>query len=247
MSNKTSPKSPQKNSRNKKTPNTREKKKAPQGLQVKLLISKALGYAILLGSLFVKIPQIIKIVRAGSVKGISFSMFFLELIGYIIGFSYGFSFKQPINTYGENLFLMIQNFVILYLIYFYTTGVNTEFMILVSLMAVGLSILASNKVPKKFLETLKGFSILIFIVSKLPQIWQNYQAGDVGQLDLFGFVLNFGGSLIRIFTTLTELKNDYITLASFIVATLLNGILVGQILYYGPYVGLFLNLLQELK
>jgi mannose-P-dolichol utilization defect protein 1 len=47
---------------------------------LKITISKGLGYAIIAGSAILKVPQILKIVKAGSVEGISKSLFYLETL-----------------------------------------------------------------------------------------------------------------------------------------------------------------------
>jgi mannose-P-dolichol utilization defect protein 1 len=46
------------------------------------MLSKLLGYLIILGSAIVKVPQIRKILRENSVEGLSLEMFVLEIIGY---------------------------------------------------------------------------------------------------------------------------------------------------------------------
>lgn len=46
------------------------------------MLSKLLGYLIILGSAIVKVPQITKILRENSVEGLSLEMFVLEIIGY---------------------------------------------------------------------------------------------------------------------------------------------------------------------
>lgn len=50
------------------------------------MLSKALGYLIILGSLIVKVPQILKILQSNSVEGLSLEMFVLEIVGYSILF-----------------------------------------------------------------------------------------------------------------------------------------------------------------
>lgn len=45
------------------------------------MLSKALGWLVLLGALFVKVPQVIAILNKKSVVGLSLSMFLLELLG----------------------------------------------------------------------------------------------------------------------------------------------------------------------
>jgi mannose-P-dolichol utilization defect protein 1 len=98
---------------------------------VKLLISKLLGYAIILGAFGIKIPQIIKIQANKSVAGISMSMYLLETVGFLISSSYGYVNQFPFSTYGESLIILIQNYVVVYLMFHYTTGVNFNFLLLV--------------------------------------------------------------------------------------------------------------------
>uniref|UniRef100_A0A8D2LFM9 Mannose-P-dolichol utilization defect 1 n=1 Tax=Varanus komodoensis TaxID=61221 RepID=A0A8D2LFM9_VARKO len=63
---------------------------------LKILISKALGFAIVAGSLMVKLPQIFKILGARSAEGLSFHSILLELtaitgtIAYSIANSFPF-------------------------------------------------------------------------------------------------------------------------------------------------------------
>lgn len=47
---------------------------------IKLTLSKGIGYAIIAGSFILKVPQIAKILKAGSVEGISRSLFYLETL-----------------------------------------------------------------------------------------------------------------------------------------------------------------------
>ena len=85
----------------------------------------------------------------------------------------------------------------------------------------------NNKIPIKQ----NSSSLLFLIISRLTQIWANYQNGNTGKLSsvtVFAFAL---GSLARVFTTLSEV-DDIIILTGFIVGTVLNFILVFQVLYY---------------
>jgi uncharacterized protein with PQ loop repeat len=50
----------------------------PQRMEV---VSQLLGYAIIVGSFALKIPQIMKILGSKSVVGLSFPMFALEMFG----------------------------------------------------------------------------------------------------------------------------------------------------------------------
>lgn len=63
------------------------------------------------------------------------------------------------------------------------------------------------------------------------QIVSNFKQGHTGQLAFVTLVLNFGGSVARLFTTLQE-TGDPVQLLGFGVAILLNGTLVLQVLLF---------------
>jgi mannose-P-dolichol utilization defect protein 1 len=44
--------------------------------------------------------------------------------------------------------------------------------------------------------------------------------------------LTFAGSLARVFTTFQEMPDDAMMIASFVIASSLNGVLFAQVLYY---------------
>jgi mannose-P-dolichol utilization defect protein 1 len=102
------------------------------------LVSKLLGFAIIAGSLTIKVPQILKIVNSGSAAGVANSMFMLELVGYLVvllvpilkGYSaiqffliinydryvitmlYSYTRGFAFNTYGETVFIGIQSILL---------------------------------------------------------------------------------------------------------------------------------------
>lgn len=47
------------------------------------ILSKILGYSIIVGSSIIKVPQIINILKSRKVEGLNIYMFMLELIGYV--------------------------------------------------------------------------------------------------------------------------------------------------------------------
>uniref|UniRef100_K1R7D3 Mannose-P-dolichol utilization defect 1 protein n=1 Tax=Magallana gigas TaxID=29159 RepID=K1R7D3_MAGGI len=60
-----------------------------------VVLSKALGYGIILGAVLVKLPQIMKIVSAGSGKGISLVAVMCELFAISATTTYGFAMSFP--------------------------------------------------------------------------------------------------------------------------------------------------------
>ena len=74
----------------------------------KLVISKVLGYGIVAGSLLVKLPQILKIAKAGSVAGLSGASINIEMLASTCSLAYYVGLGYPFSTWGENLFLCVQ-------------------------------------------------------------------------------------------------------------------------------------------
>jgi len=59
----------------------------------------------------------------------------------------------------------------------------------------------------------------------------NYRNGSTGQLSAVTIALLFGGALARIFTSIQE-TGDITVIATYVVTFVVNGILLGQIIYY---------------
>ena len=82
---------------------------------IKMTISKLLSLVILLGSLIIKIPQIIVILKNKSVKGISVNSYIFEMISNAANIVYYMYIGLPVKSYGENYSLLISNFISNYL------------------------------------------------------------------------------------------------------------------------------------
>lgn len=165
----------------------------------------------------------------------------METLAYLITFIYAYRNQFPFSTYGENLFLTIQNVLITLLIIHYfphpqsflTTKrapSNTPVVFLASVITF-VTIYVLLVVPLSTLQLLQMGTVPISLVSKLPQISQNYSNKSTGQLSVFAVVSQILGCAARLFTTLTEV-DDVILLAGFALAFVLNVILGIQIWQY---------------
>ena len=92
-------------------------------------------------------------------------------------------------------------------------------------------LLFTDTVPHTLLPTLQMLVAPCVILSRAPQIYQNFKTKSTGQLSLITWFANFGGGLARVFTTFREVQ-DPLVLGTFILATFLNGIIVAQIFIY---------------
>ncbi|KAI7898562.1 uncharacterized protein BX663DRAFT_533310 [Cokeromyces recurvatus] len=201
---------------------------------IKLAISKALGLGIVIGGAIVKIPQIITILRHKSAQGLSLASFLLETCAYLIVLMYNTRLYHPFSTYGEVLFMTLQNIVITMLIVYYNNKQARTMMkmtILLLLSTLVVTVLMLLTVPSWFMALLYAAQIPIGLASKIPQIRANYINQSTGQLSVFAVLNYFLGTTARTFTTWTEL-DDPIMLGGNLIASFLNGILVLQLFIY---------------
>lgn len=193
-----------------------------------IFLSKILSIGILIGAFFIRIPQIFCILKARSTQGISDLMYHFENISCIISMAYGFRTGMPFTTYGENYFLLIQNYIILFLIYYYERTLHYR----IGCFSVLWFILFYQIIPISFLNwVVICIPIPLNIISRIPQIWLLYQEKSAGSVSLLMNVANTGGSLIRIFNIITETFDIYI-LMGYIVSLSLHLIIVSQLIYY---------------
>ncbi|XP_072447460.1 mannose-P-dolichol utilization defect 1 protein-like [Chiloscyllium punctatum] len=167
---------------------------------LKLLLSKVLGLSIIAGSVMVKLPQILKIVRARSTEGLNFNSILLEMLAITGTMVYGMRNLFPFSSWGEALFLMLQTLTIGFLILHYSGQTQTGVSCLLVYFAM-LILLLSPLTPLKVVTLLQALNLPAIMVSRLIQIVTNYRNGHTGQLSAITVFLLFGGSLARIFTS----------------------------------------------
>ena len=200
---------------------------------IKLTVSKALGYGILVFSGLLKAPQIYNILKNKDATGISASAFYFDVAGYTVSPVYGFRKGFPISTYGETFIILVENLVLVLLLWTYAKGAaaaSTGFKLIATGFYACFAAAVLN-VPEELLYVLPMLGSSMVLYSRLPQIYMNFSNGHTGQLAIVTWVLNVVGVIARVFTTATELDDPY-QLASHTVAMLLNLTVVVQILMY---------------
>lgn len=200
---------------------------------IKFSISKLLSYGIIGGSLLYKAPQIIKILSAGSVEGLSLSSFYFQLIMTLITVGYNLHLKAHITTYAENISVMIQTAIIIILHWKFNPKTNAlNIVASTGLFASIGAVMYLDILPDIVYQGIGIINIVLFILAVTPQIRMNYQNKSTGQLAFITTSLAFAGNVARVFTTLQEVK-DPLLMAFFIIGTLLNGIVLLQFFIYG--------------
>ncbi|EIW51563.1 mannose-P-dolichol utilization defect 1 protein [Trametes versicolor FP-101664 SS1] len=205
---------------------------------LKYSLSKGLGLGIVVGGSIMKVPQLLLIVSARSARGLSLTAYVLETLAYAITLTYSYRNDFPFSTYGENLFLTLQNVVITLLIVHYNPPASLAARsslqrTIISLQAAIAFAVALVVLPHSTIALFQLATLPLSLFSKLPQIRQNHRAQSTGQLSAFAVISQVGGCLARLFTTATEV-GDPIVSAGFALALALNVVLGIQMwMYWG--------------
>ena len=181
--------------------------------------------------MIVKLPQILKIVDSKSAKGLSFVSVLLETIAIYIALVYNLRANNPFSTFGETLFMSIQNIVILGLILVLNRRFVSGFLFMVTLFAAGAVCFVPEIVDNHKLAVMQGMGIPLIILSRVPQIYVNMKNSSTGQLSAISVLLIWLGSIARVFTTVQEVK-DKLILGGFVLTAVLNSILAFQMGFY---------------
>jgi mannose-P-dolichol utilization defect protein 1 len=180
-------------------------------------------------------------VSARSARGISLSSYALETFCYLVTCAYSYHNGFPFSTYGENVFLGLQNIIITLLIIYLPSSTlrrsassPSNLPQVAGAAVASLALIAAlANLPKETIAFLQIATLPLGLFSKLPQIAQNHRAKSTGQLSSFAVVAQILGCLARLFTTATEVK-DTLILMGFFLALVLNAVLGLQVwAYYG--------------
>ncbi|XP_051231211.1 mannose-P-dolichol utilization defect 1b [Dicentrarchus labrax] len=197
---------------------------------LKIVLSKGLGIGIILGSVMVKLPQILKLMGAKSAEGLSFKSVLLELLAITGTMAYSIANKFPFSAWGEALFLMLQTVAIGFLIQYY--GGKTSRGLLFLIVYFGLLILLLSPVTPLLVVTyMQASNMPAIIIGRLIQAASNFRNGHTGQLSAISVFLLFAGSLARIFTSLQE-TGDSLMALTYVISSACNGVIALQVLYY---------------
>jgi mannose-P-dolichol utilization defect protein 1 len=155
-----------------------------------LAISKAIGVAIVGLSTVVKVPQILKLVKSGSAKGVSFTSYALETTAYLITLAYNFRSGNPFSTYGEIALLAAQNVIISLLVLAYKGRLDVAALYTAVLATAGYSLFNQALVTPEMMVMAQAATIPLGLMSKVPQIWTILKEKSTGQLS--AFAVSFG-------------------------------------------------------
>lgn len=199
---------------------------------IKPLVSKILGFGIIGGALLLKVPQIVAIISSGTVEGLSPMAFYTELPLSGTNVCYNILQGNPFSTYGEQVFISVQNAILILLLWMYMP-VRPSVIFMLGMMLFYVAVFAGSlSLPAELQQILPLLSIPLMLFARLSQILNNFKLKTTGQLSLITTLLNFVGGLARVFTTIQQVGYDYSLLSGFAASILTSGLLLLQIVVY---------------
>ena len=100
--------------------------------------------------------------------------------------------------------MLLQNIVLLLLIYSYQRRSSARTAILFAFLAGWAGAFTTGAIQPRHLGALYDLNNVILLAARLPQIAQNFSTKSTGQLSIITYGLNTAGAAARIFTTSQE-------------------------------------------
>jgi mannose-P-dolichol utilization defect protein 1 len=200
------------------------------------LVSSLVGWLVIVGSALYKLPQLVRIWRVGSAKGISVTTYVCETLSIAFSLCYALRNGFPFNTFGESGFILLQNLMIIILMSHFDARPG-RLTLLALLGCIGIlmaALLSPSLAPSRLVAATQAISIPLLNVSRIPQIVLNARTKTTGELSITTLLLQLLGNAARLFTTLVQLEGNLLYLLSSMVAFLLNTILVYQYIRFSP-------------
>ena len=150
--------------------------------------------------------------------------------------------KIPFSVYGDNLIILMQNFVIVLLLWTFNKQISAVEKLFCFVLMTSYSYFLFSDVflteeqwqyvaQSNLLLSNISFFICVVVLSRVPQIYTNFVNKSTGQLAFLTFFLAFAGVVARLGTVLVE-TNDFVLILQNVLGTVLNGTLVLQFLLY---------------
>ena len=202
------------------------------------MVSKAVGYAIVLGATCVQIPQLLLVyLNPGDAGGLSLHTHLWLQLGYLINARYAIAKEQPFSTYGETLCQLSQNAALIFMILWYAPVERSRRALwcLLAALAFHATLTAMAMAPSlgiEGVERLQFASIFIFAGARVPQVWANYATKSVRGQSALTCGLMLAGNLGRVLTTYVEVS-DAVVMAGYLVSLCLTALQLGQIIIFG--------------
>lgn len=222
-------------------------------------VARLLGYAMTFGALGVFLPIIFRMLATGSAAGFSRLTWGMQIVGcaasglqtmarvqplhcppslptppcrYAAFMVYPVRSGYPLSSYVEYICLLAQSLTVNCLIRVYA-GVSPLSVAAGALAFGGALGAALRGMPMPAAQLCAPIATGLLSASLIPQIARNFAAQSSGGWSAITAGLGVAGNVIRLYTTMQLAGGDRLLLAQFGIGTLLNAVMLGQVVVWG--------------
>jgi len=188
-----------------------------------LFLSKFVGFSLIFFSIFLKLPQIYKIIKRKKIKSLSTTSVLLEIAVNCISYCYHRVNGFPISTYGETIIILAQNVIIGFLVFHISPNHSIIFWdIYISHIFFLIFCVETHSITILHIRPLWMICGPLSQIQKIPQIYVLMCNKATEEISVLSSFLVFGGAMGRLFTNILEIKDIYL-LSLNITSCVLNG------------------------
>lgn len=201
-----------------------------QNLDLSKVVAKGLGYSLGAGAMAMYTPILFNLITSKDSSGFALSTWIMNVIGTLLAIAYPIKRGFPFSTYVELSAILLQLISILAISCYYR-GLSIAFSaIAVPSIALFAWFVNNPSTSEAVIKSLQISSIAVCTAATLPQILLTFQHRQASWSWLTA-LLSTTGCLARIYTTL-QLTGDRTALVGYALGAVMNGILLGQVLWY---------------
>ena len=197
------------------------------------LVAHAANVAVALGSAGLYAPQLWRVWRRRSARGLALGTFALKLCGYSVAAAYGVTAGLPLSVYATEVVLAAQAAVLVAVVARMENKASPMKIAMGGLAYGGLALaLLEGAVAPRFVAALQVCNVGVFAAALLPQLAMNVRNRSSGEYSALTAGLAVGGSAVRLWSTSVVAPGNRLLLAGFVCSVVLNGTLLAQIAWY---------------
>ncbi|BET00051.1 PQ loop repeat containing 3 [Nesidiocoris tenuis] len=186
------------------------------------LISDLLSIITISMCLFLKVPQIMNIVRRKSADGMNIYSLLMELASYSTTALYNYTNGYAILTYLEYPIIIAQEYVLIYLVLYHQDLVGQKSILGSIAYALVVTGFLSRWIPPSVLTLLIPFCTPVSLSSKALQLWEILRKMNADTVSVSTWIISALTNASRIYTIYMD-SMDMLLLANVFLSTFMSG------------------------
>lgn len=197
------------------------------------VFAHVLGFVMTAASAGIFAPIVMTLARTRDPSGMSKLTWALQLAGFSLVPIAPIRRGYPLMSYCEYFVLTTKSLAINAMIYTFGGSCAPADAACACLAAIGAYYSLVSLLPERYLVGSQALAAAILTLAPLPQITSNFLGRTGGGWSPTSAAVATVGNVIRVFTTLRLAKGDRALLLQFSLGTVLNALMLGQILVWG--------------